>query len=61
MSKVAATSAKSAFTLIELLVVIALIAILASMLLSALNKTKVKAQGIKCLSNMRQTRPSLSF
>jgi prepilin-type processing-associated H-X9-DG protein len=43
-----------AFTLIELFIVIAIIAILSALLLPALARSKMSAQRIQCVSNLRQ-------
>ena len=45
---------RSAFTLLELFVVIALLALLSALALPAVNRSKVSAQRIQCIHNLRQ-------
>src|SRR5512133_1195485 len=47
-------SGPNGFTLLELLTVVGIISILAGLLLPGLSKIKGKAQGISCLSNLKQ-------
>ena len=47
-------SSAGGFTLFELLIIIGVISLLASFLLPALNRAKIKAQATQCINNLRQ-------
>jgi prepilin-type processing-associated H-X9-DG protein/prepilin-type N-terminal cleavage/methylation domain-containing protein len=61
MQKSANHFVRSAFTLVEALVVVAIIGLLAALLLPALNRSRIRARQIGCLSNMRQLGVGISL